>query len=67
MNTGEIINLFRHADEPETDGCKPCHRCQFELHAKDKFCRRCGSRQFEFVTRNPSRRTITKQLTATRA
>lgn len=62
MNTGEIINLFCQADAPECEGCKPCRRCQFELLVNDKFCRRCGSRQFEFETRNPTHRTITINL-----
>lgn len=64
MNTGEIINLFCSADELESDESKPCHRCQFELLAKDRFCRRCGSRQFEFVTRNSSQQTTTNSMSA---
>lgn len=55
MNTGEIINLFCQTEEHECDGCKPCRRCQFELKAADKFCRRCGWRQFDFVTGNSVR------------
>ncbi len=51
MNTGEIINLFCQTEEYGSGDCKPCRRCQFELKADDKFCRRCGWRQFDFVTR----------------
>lgn len=55
MNTGEIINLFCQTEEHGSGACKPCRRCQYELKAADKFCRRCGWRQFDFVTRNSAR------------
>jgi rRNA maturation endonuclease Nob1 len=61
MDTGELINLFRSADEPETEECKPCRQCMFELRAKDKFCRRCGSRQFEFVNRKVPQQTSARR------
>lgn len=62
MNTGEIINLFCQTDSQECAECKPCRRCQFELKAKDKYCRRCGWRQFDFVTGNAARNGNTAQL-----
>ena len=52
MNTGEIINLFCQYEKDDCTDCKPCRRCQFELKALDKYCRRCGWRQFDFVTSN---------------
>ncbi len=60
MNTGEIINLFCQTEESECNDCKPCRRCQFELKAPDKYCRRCGWRQFDFVTGNLAR--VSRQL-----
>jgi len=65
MNTAEIINLFCQS-ETSADGsgcsdCKPCRRCEFELKARDRFCRRCGWRQFDFVSTNTSRLETTTQ------
>lgn len=58
MKSVEIYETVKgdiQVEERETSGLRQCHACHYELRNRDKFCRRCGTRQTDSAAFIPNR------------